>query len=190
MGILGWIVAGPRIVQSFRAIVSTASPGGRAARLLALLLIALLAVQCLPFDFETSPADWYRKYRDGGVTIEPFQEWTALASDSVRRNDKVRAWLELVTLFVPVGVLMSYLSGVWSRWSGLFLVATGALIIGTMMEAAQWPVHSRHPSVTDVTAGSRELVALGTLDADRIPLAENRLDSLRIPRSQELSLLA
>ena len=79
---------------------------------------------------------------------------------------KVAAWCELLAIAVPGGVLVAGLTGRWKSANALPQVAIAGLVAGAVLEAAQWPVQSRHPSTTDVL-----VIALGVLAGWGVALA-------------------
>jgi VanZ family protein len=151
VGMLGWLVAGQRLTDWVRGIWATDRFGGRTGRVLLAYLAVLVAIQVLPFDVMTSPADVYRRVKNGKeVTLKPFAEWDDFANSRTKQVEKVIAWLRLAGVFVPVGVLAAGLPGFWRTASGLPVVFGSAVMLGVAMEATQLPIHSRHASVTDV----------------------------------------
>ena len=148
MGVAIWLGFGEQIVRFARAMWDSPNIGGRFGRALVFYGVFLLAVETLPWDFTASPGDWYRKRTQ--VTWVPFEELSEPLKYRVVPLDKSRAWVELVALFLPVGLLASGLPGLFRQWSGFPFVITFAFALGTAMELAQWPVVSRHPSVTDI----------------------------------------
>jgi VanZ family protein len=148
---VAWILAGQRLTDWVRGIWGSDRYGGRTGRLLLLYLFVLLVIQVLPFDVMTSVADVYRRLRDDhGITARPFDEWAATADRPGKRIEKVIAWLRLVGVFLPVGLLAARLPGVWRQWAALPVVLGSAVLLGVVMESAQIPIHSRHASPTDV----------------------------------------
>jgi VanZ family protein len=150
-GMATWVLFGQRLTEWVRGIWGSDRYGGRSGRLILLYLFVLLVIQVLPFDVMTSHADVYRRLRDDhGITAPPFDEWAATAARPGKRAEKVVAWLRLVGVFLPVGLLAARLPGIWRRWTGLPVVFGSAVLLGAVMEAAQIPIHSRHASLTDV----------------------------------------
>ena len=144
-GMLVWLLAGQWITNFVRRIWDLPSLGGRVGRALVLYLIALAAVMTLPWDITASPADWYHKALEK-ITYVPFEEWNR----PELRVRKLRDWAELLALFAPVGLLASGLPGSFKRRGGIGIVGFAGLALGVMVEGAQWPIVSRHPSATDV----------------------------------------
>jgi len=150
-GAIAWVVFVQRLTEWVRGIWEADRYGGRTGRLILVYLFVLLVIQVLPFDVMTSPADVYRRLRDDhGVTAPPFDEWAATADRPGKRVEKIVAWLRLVGVFLPVGLLAAHLPGVWRQWTGLPIVFGSAVLLAAGMEAAQIPIRSRHASPTDV----------------------------------------
>jgi glycopeptide antibiotics resistance protein len=146
LGVAIWLGFGERLVRFARNLWDSPNIGGRFGRALLVYTLFLGAVETLPWDFTPSPSDWVRKVKT--VTWTPFEE--IRQPDLINPLDKSRAWAELIALFAPAGLLAAGLPGPWSKWRGLPLVVLCGFALGTVMEFAQWPVVSRHPSVTDV----------------------------------------
>ncbi|MFO0936663.1 MAG: VanZ family protein [Gemmataceae bacterium] len=145
-GMVIWIAVGQRMTDFARKIWLSPNVGGRIGRALVLYLICLAAVMTLPWDISASPADWVRKARQE-ITYRPFQEWQR----EEQRSKKLRDWAEQIALFAPVGLLAAGLPGRFRRASGVVVVGVSGLVLGLLIETAQWPIVSRHPSMTDVT---------------------------------------
>ena len=169
-GMTLWILFGQQLTNFARQMWDSPTYGGRAGRVLLVYTLLLFAVETLPWDISASPADWYRKIKNGGVTFVPYQEW----NNTSLQEEKLRAWMELVALFAPVGLLAAALPGPFRRWIGVGLVGFAAMGLGLLMECAQIPIGSRHPSVTDIWIDAIA-VTLGwlvglSLAAGRIPV--------------------
>lgn len=149
-GMVLWILFGQRLTDWVRGAWATSRFGGRAGRILLLYLVVLVAIQVLPFDVTTNPGDLARQLRqDHTLTLRPFAEWGEI-TDPVKRTEKVVAWLRLVGVFLPAGVLIARLPGYWGSPVGWPVVFAAAVGIGLSMELLQVPIKSRHASVTDV----------------------------------------
>jgi VanZ family protein len=169
-GMAGWVLAGQRLTDWVRGIWDSDRYGGRVGRLILLYLLVLLTIQVLPFDVMTSPADIYRRLRDDrSLTAGPFGEWALLADRPAKQAEKMVAWLRLVGVFLPVGLLAARLPGVWRQWEGFPVVLGSAFLLGFGMEAAQIPILSRHASPTDVLleAGAVVLGWVGAMTCRR-----------------------
>lgn len=171
VGMSWWIVCGQWLTNYARQMWESPTYGGRVSRALVAYVILLFIVETLPWDITASPADWYRKVFRGGVTYQPFQEWN---DPKINPLEKMRAWMELVALFSPVGLLMSILPGLFQRWKGIVIVAFCAMVLGLFMESAQIPIVTRHPSVTDILIDMAAVVMgwmVGVLvNRHRVPL--------------------
>ena len=163
-GVAVWVVAGQRLTEAARQMLSRLD-GTR--NLLLVYGFCALVAQTLPLDLTASPADWYRRLRDGTVTFVPLGELAARPGVTAAQDwKKVAAWCELLAIAVPGGVLVAGLTGRWKSANALPQVAIAGLVAGAVLEAAQWPVQSRHPSTTDVL-----VIALGVLAGWGVALA-------------------
>lgn len=147
-GVLAWVAVGQRATEAARRALGRAEGTGR---LLAAYLFLALVAQTLPFDLTASPADLYRRVRERQVTVVPLGELAARPGVSAAQDwKKVAAWCELLAVAIPGGVLLAGLGGRWKSVNTLPAVFAAALLAGSLLELAQWPVKSRHPSTTDV----------------------------------------
>lgn len=145
-GVFAWVLFGQRVTDYVRGAWDGPRVGGTAGRLLFLYLLALAFVQALPLDVTTSPGDWYRKWKDGGVVIEPFAD---------AAPGKWVTWLELAGLYLPAGLLAA--GRVGRSWSSFVNVVLLGLAVAVGIELLQWPV-SRTPSVSDALVGAAAVV--------------------------------
>ncbi len=163
-GVTAWVFAGQRLTDAARQSLSRLD-GTR--NLLIVYACCALTAQTLPFDLTASPADWYRRLRDRTVTLVPLGELAARPGvTAVEDWKKVAAWCELLALAIPGGLLVAGLGGRWKSVNALPQVAVAGLAAGAVLELAQWPVQSRHPSTTDVL-----VLAFGVLVGWGIALA-------------------
>lgn len=139
VGMLGWVGCGDRLTRLAGKLAAHPKAGGRAGGWLAAYLLVIVGVQMLPLDLTASPADVYRKLRDGKVVLLPFAEPVDAAAG--------RKWLALAGLFLPAGVLAARLP----RLSAAEAVA-GGFVVALLTELGQLLV-SRQPSATDVLVG-------------------------------------
>lgn len=167
IGMAAWMLVGERLTAFIRSFWGSPHYGGRTGRAFCAMLLAAIAVQTLPWDFSASPHEWMRKVR-GGITYVPFQDWMA----STHRIQIQWDALESIVLYVPLGV-MAFITG---GWFGRFRnVAVAGLLLGTFVEACQWPVMSRHPSTTDIVRDALAFVvgwsAARTVSIQHLPIA-------------------
>lgn len=148
MGILVWVFFGPTIARWFRGFDAKQGLEGIALRLLPAYLVFLIMVNLLPFDLTLSPAEIYRKFRDGTVhpipfTARPAEFWNALYN---------YAWT--IAYFLPVGLFLSQLyAKFWQDlrdWPRVLLVG---LLLTAAMEGLHLFVMQRHVDSTDIVLG-------------------------------------
>lgn len=178
VGVGAWLTFGPWGTAFVRQVLDNPRAGGAVGRLLASYILFLAVVQLLPLDLTASPADVYRKIRDGGVTWIPFGELSG--ANGMPGSDpwtKVQDWLELVGLGLPVGLIASQLPGrAWRTWAGLPWAATAGLMLGAVMETGQVFV-SRHPSITDTLfLAVGVLIGWGSVQAARTECPPRSVD--------------
>ena len=147
-GMTVWVVAGRWLTEEFRKAAIGASP---ASQFLVAYLLLLGLNQMLPLDFDSSPADAYRKFRDGGVNPIPFSEFHSLAGDSFYK--RIATVIQLAGLYIPLGLIASRLRGrAWfTRNSATIAIAGFGLAL--CMELGQVLVKSRTCNATDVVVG-------------------------------------
>jgi VanZ family protein len=173
VGLLAYLFAGQRVVDQLRARLGPQSKAGPALGWLAVLATAVALAQWLPLDISASPADWYRKLKDGTATLSPFSELGIRPEVPMWRKGQV--WLELAGLYLTVGLVLAFapfgrpvrLEGLppWMPVARVALRVFGlGLAFATILEASQFPVMSRSPSVTDILIGGTA-VFLGWLIA-------------------------
>ncbi|MBM3981174.1 MAG: VanZ family protein [Planctomycetes bacterium] len=162
LGMLAWVFRGQALTDAARAVWTRADVNA-AGRVLIGYVALVALVQTLPFDVTASPADLYRKFRDGGVKFAPFGEFDG--ADDARRWELIGKLVKLAGLFFPLGLLAARLKGRTEHW-GLVPVALAALALAVLLEAPQLVVRSRTPSATDVLVAA--LAALGGWYAGRV----------------------
>jgi VanZ family protein len=147
-GMVAWLILGPWLTEQVREAATGAAP---ASRFLVAYVALLGFIQALPLDLNSSPADAYRKFRDGEVKPIPFSEFRTLAGDELVR--RVATLLQLAGLYLPVGLLAAYVPGqFWTRRNSV-LAFLAMLGIALFMELGQVLVRSRTCSATDVVIG-------------------------------------
>lgn len=139
VGMLAWVVAGKELTRLAGRAAAHSKYGGQAGGWLAAYLLVIVVVQMLPLDLSASPADVYRKLRDGKVVWVPFTE--PIDAEAVRK------WLAVVALFLPAGVLAARLPRLAAGEA-----VTGGFAFALLTEMGQLLV-SRLPSTTDVLVG-------------------------------------
>lgn len=171
LGMAGWLLFGPAVTRTVRAISDDPRSGGRAGRLLAAYVLVVWFVQLLPLDLSASPADLYRKVRDGRATVVPFADppgrdlRTGEAEPRWRLTVK---WAKLVALYLPAGLIASRLPrSTVDAVGGTAGVIGAGFGVALGIEATQLLVQSRYSSVTDVLfggVGAAVGLAAGSLD--------------------------
>jgi len=174
LGMATWTVAGQWLTSQARQALAHPNLSGGAVRLLGGYLALLALVEWLPLDLTASPADLYRRVRDGYVTLMPFGELNSHTVDPLKKGQD---WCELLLLHVPVGMLLIAVGGRWRRWESWTLVLGFGLAVGLVLETGQWFVVSRHPSTSDVLISATGILlgwaatrALVEPSARRLPL--------------------
>lgn len=154
-GMLAFVLAGPAAIGRVRRHFDRDQYRTPAVALLTGYVALLALNQLLPLDLTASPAEWYRKFRDGRVTLVPFSDFAPRGQPAWR---KVQAWLEVAALYLPVGLLLGVAR---PRMPVARVLALGLLLAGGL-EAGQILVATRSPSATDVALGAAA-VLLGAL---------------------------
>ena len=153
-GMVLWAVAGQHLTDWARPALAGKDAG--AVRFLAAYLAILLLVELLPLDLDSSPADWYRKFRDGRVNFYPL-------SDVARRTGaarwaRIETLIQLAAVYLPAGLLAGCLPGFLGRRIGLALAASAALALSVGAECLQILVRSRTTNATDAVVGAAAVV--------------------------------
>lgn len=152
IGMLAWLGFGERLVRKFRGVWQGERIGGTAGRLLAVYAFMLAVVCWLPLDLTLSPADVYRKIRDGKLVLVPFVEVTQPGGPGL--ETKMSVWIELAGLYFPLGLLAAGIGRPpWNSIAGAGPVAVRAFGIALLIELGQMFVMSRTTSITDVIIG-------------------------------------
>lgn len=100
-GMAAWVLIGQRFTGRARAVWERSDVNAVGKLLIAYLLL-LAFIQTLPFDVSASPADLYRKLRDG-TRFVPFGEFTGLNDEA--RWKQIAKLAKLVGLYFPLGLL-------------------------------------------------------------------------------------
>jgi VanZ family protein len=153
-GMVAWLVFGPWLTQEVRKTATGAAP---ASRFLVAYVLLLGFIQALPLDFNSSPADAYRKFRDGEVKPIPFGEFGTLSGDDLLA--RVASLLQLAGLYLPVGLLAACVPGRFFARENLIRVLLAAVGLSLFLELGQVLVRSRTCSATDVVVGASVAVA-------------------------------
>ncbi|MGL4549689.1 MAG: VanZ family protein [Gemmataceae bacterium] len=149
VGMLAWAVAGQRLTEGVRRAASGEDGG---VRLLVAYLALLAFIQVLPLDLNSSPADLYRKIRDGQVRLTPFAEFRG--GDAAGRWSRVETLIQLFGVYLPAGLLAG---GV--RRVGVVTVVAAAAALSVGLECAQLLVRSRTTNATDAVVGWAAVMA-------------------------------
>lgn len=149
LGVGLWLACGPWLTEQARQAATGTAP---AARFLAGYVAFLAFVQALPLDVSASPADAYRKFRDGGVKPVPFHEFGELSGDAVL--GRMATLLKLASLYLPVGLLAARVPGRFWRLENYRRVFAAGFGLALALELGQVLVRSRTTSATDVVVGA------------------------------------
>jgi VanZ family protein len=148
IGIAGWLAFGEWLTR-----LLADAPGGAAGRMLLGTVAAVGFVQLLPLDLSASPADVYRKLRDGGVNVVPFADPPGKNPTTGEDNPGWRRlvkWGQVVGLYLPVGLVAARLP---RRLASPRTLGLGGFALAFVVEACQLLVKSRFPSTTDALLG-------------------------------------
>jgi VanZ family protein len=149
IGMATWLVRGQWLTDEIRKATTGI---GAAGRFLIGYVLLLGFIQALPLDLTLSPADVYRKFRDGGVRLIPFGEYRHLSGDKAwERNAGL---LKLAGLYLPAGLLAGCLPGRFWWGNGVGRVALTAFGLSASIEAGQLFVTGRSSSATDALIGA------------------------------------
>lgn len=149
VGIVAWIVAGPRVVGWIRSFGRARQPRSALRWLLEAYLAGFVIYSVIPLDLTISLTDLYGKFRRGNVLIVPF----SYAYESPATV--VYQFFSDVATFVPVGALLALLR--LPRNAGRSAFLSGAIAgggIALVLEFAQLLVLSRFTDVTDIFLGA------------------------------------
>ncbi len=150
LGLIGWLLLGNWLTNLVRRTWNDPRAGGTVGKVLLAYLGVIVLVQMLPLDLSPSPKMVYDRFRDGRVEVLPFASWNRPESNVL---GKFKTACELVSLFLPAGLLAARLPGRWTRqWSGFPVVALAGFGFGLVTECGQLFV-SREPSITDALWG-------------------------------------
>lgn len=157
VGLAAWVGIGPTFTRWVRAALDDPRSGGQAGRLVLGYLAVAGFAQLLPLDLTASPADVYRKVRDGRATVVPFADPPGKEPRTGEPEPGWRLavkWAKVVSLFVPLGLLAARLprASLAAIGGSAGVVAVGFLA-ALATELAQLLVQSRHPSTTDALCG-------------------------------------
>jgi len=154
-GVALWVLCGQALTGRVRAVWGGADVNA-AGRILIAYLALVGFIRTLPFDVSASPADLYRKVRDGGMVFRPFSEFDGTSDAEGWAHTAKLA--KLAGLYFPIGLLAARLKGRIETWS-IVRVALAACALGAGLEAVQLVVRSRTPSATDALVGAFAAVA-------------------------------
>lgn len=150
-GMALWGIAGQRLTDGARPAL--AGDSAAAVRFLVAYLAVLLLVELLPLDLDPSPADWYRKFRDGRVNLVPFR-------DVFRRTGaaRIETLIQLAAVYLPAGLLAGCVPRLLGRRIDLPLAASAAFILSVGVECLQILVRSRFTNATDAIVGAAAVI--------------------------------
>ncbi len=145
-GSLAWILAGQRITEYVESLWIAAGPNNLAVKLLPAYLFVLVVIHVMPLDLTISPADVYRKWKQGRVLPIPFMTDYGSVAQCVFKT----TWNMLY--FAPLGWLLSLWPGRLFA-SGWRVLAAGAVTAATV-EFMQLFVMTRYCDATDIVTGT------------------------------------
>jgi len=153
IGVVLWLLAGRRFVAWMGRIGSPQTASGRAILPVGAYLVLVLAVQTIPYDLRVSPADMYRKWREGRVELVPFSSTRGAGMETVGETVTVGAFL------AGLGMVWALASGPGHSWRARLLRPMGlALAAAVLVELVQLPVYSRRFDTTGIVAGAAGFV--------------------------------
>jgi VanZ family protein len=146
LGSLMWIASGRRMAEYIGSVWITWGPNNLAVKLLPVYVFILVMVHVMPLDLSISPAEIYRKWKQGRVVLVPFTTDYGSVVQCVFKT----TWNMLY--FAPLGWLLS----LWPRRlfaDGWRVLAAGAFAAATV-EFLQLFVWTRYCDVTDIVTGT------------------------------------
>ncbi|SIN67694.1 VanZ like family protein [Singulisphaera sp. GP187] len=142
-----WSLAGRRATMIAREYLGTSSSGRKLDLILKIYLVGLLIYSVLPLDLTLSPADLWRKYRDGKMLLFTIGGTNPLQSAYVI--------LATTATFVPVGLLVASLfTPLPTRFGNLVRSLTIGAALAALIEIAQILVYSRVSNGADLLWGA------------------------------------
>lgn len=148
VGLALWLMAGQQVFDWLRTLVAARGTRRWLALLLPGYVVAIVAIQLMPFDMTFSPVELYHKYKAGRVVLQPFGHGELAWST-------VEGHLWNMAYFLPLGLMLSRtLSRRGSSGVRLLSAAWLSLALAAMIEFAQLLVFSRYSDVTDVLTGA------------------------------------
>jgi len=154
LGVLLWLTAGRRITGWARQVWSSRHGRDLASLILPVYLAFLVLINVLPLDLTLSPADIYRKYREGRLTLVPFASFCANHSLMLGKALWNLLW------FLPIGALLASLPAFsWEDRRNWLRVWGLGLVVATLIESMQLFVVTRFVDVTDIVVESLGVLA-------------------------------
>jgi glycopeptide antibiotics resistance protein len=158
IGTLVWLGWGQQLTEWGRRFWAVWGTQGVVAVFLPGYLAFLLLVHVMPLDLTISPAELYRKYKEGKVNLVPFR----MPALSLPKLIDAIAWK--VAYFLPLGLLLAFLrSPRWRSWQGWPRVLLFGLLTAALFEVLQLFVWTRNSDVTDVILGGLSVLGGWTL---------------------------
>jgi glycopeptide antibiotics resistance protein len=178
VGVIGWWTMGQPAVQWLRRVWMGQMGRGLAATLLPAYLLILLVIHIMPGDIISSPAELYKKLRDGRVLWIPFSAHYASPFDVFQEL----FWNTVY--FAPVGWLWAQLPRQARSFRREFweTVLVGLVIVAGL-ELAQLFIYSRVADVTDLFTCTIAVVAGWALARAVSPRAASDSPALSSPTS-------
>jgi VanZ family protein len=149
LGMVGWLIGGQWLTEQVR---QATTGGGAAGRFLVAYVLLLGFIQALPLDLTLSPAQAYRKFRDGKVRVIPFGEFRTF--NVTQTWERSAGLLKLAGLYLPAGLLAGCLPRNFGSSLGVSPILVLAIALPVGIEAGQVLVESRVSSATDALVGA------------------------------------
>ncbi|MGE3807919.1 MAG: VanZ family protein, partial [Gemmataceae bacterium] len=168
-GVLLWLTCGELVTGWVRSLQRhDGEQPNRADKLLPAYVLLVVILHVLPLDLTLSPADIYRKFKQGGIRLLPF-----VPGPGVSTFDQIEKYLWQIAYFLPGGLLWAHRRQA-QRWGW-----SGALLLGLAFAAAieflQLFVESRSVDVTDVLLGGASVLAGWILGSESGRIKQNGL---------------
>ncbi|MEQ1869342.1 MAG: VanZ family protein [Vicinamibacterales bacterium] len=166
LGVVLWLVAGPRFVSWLRSYGRATSSSSQMEWLLQAYVLGFVIYAVLPLDLTLSISDLYFKYKSGQVVLIPFTFHYKSATVVVYQ------FAADILLFVPIGAWLLVREQARGRaWPLPWLGLLGGLSIAGAIEVAQFLVLSRYTDTTDIVLGTIGIAA-GVQLASRLGSAQ------------------
>jgi VanZ family protein len=146
IGSLVWIAWGRRITDYVESVWVAWGPDNLAVKLLPAYVFFLVLIHVMPLDLSISPAEIYRKWKQGRVILVPFTTDYGSIGQCVFKT----TWN--LVYFAPMGWLLS----LWpqNRFANSWRVLASGTFTAGAVEFLQLFVRTRYCDVTDIITGT------------------------------------